>query len=265
MTDEFKSPSTSELFDEASPSKEAVTASPEKEVEKKAEDKAVEEKSEEKSEEKESESEEKSEKTDETKDKASSETKDKPSTEDSTIEEQLKEARKWGNEKNQEALKALETLKKFKEEHGIDDTVDDTEAAARLEERIQTSEAIERENHGDEYIDKMIYADDSAWKSKLRHDPLIDYRVRNAKSPISEALKVVKEQEFHDKYGNDPEKIVKAIKKEVETDVRKELKEEYEKKLKGKEALGSDLSNVKSDEVKSNDKFRQKSTAELFG
>ena len=263
METEFKNPSTTELFD-ASPVQEEKS-SPVEEVKETEEEKVVED-SEEKSEEKESESTEKSEeKSDETEDKTSSDSKEKPSTEDSTYEERYKETQKWGNEKNQESIKLREELNKIKQEYGIEDTIDDTESAARLEERIQTSETIERDRHGDEYIDKMIYADDSAWKTRLKFDPLIDYRVRNSKSPISEALKVVKEDEFHQKYGNDPEKIVKVIKKEVETDVRKELKNDFEKKLKGKEALGSDLSDVKNDEVKTTKSFKQKSTSELFG
>jgi len=90
-------------------------------------------------------------------------------------------------------------------------------------------------------------------------------RVRNSDSPISEALQVVKETEFHDKYGNDPEKIVSKIKEELKPELMKELKADFENKLKTNKSLGTDLSDVKSDEVSGKKTPRPESTKQLFG
>ena len=274
-----ESPSVSELFD-ASPIKEAgvqkteSTASPEKEAEKADDKKAVAGENSDNGKEKPEDKEVKSESGDKVKpesdeDKASPEAGGKPSAdkeEQTVTQDRLKESQKWGNEANQRALKAEADLKQLKQDHGIEDTpVDDTEIAARLEERVKTSEAIERRIHGNEHIDKMIYAEDSVWQ-KIRHDPIIDMRVRNSDSPITEALLVVKETEFHDKYGDDPDTIVKGVKAELETELRKQIKKEYEDKLKQKTNLGSDLSNVKSDVATEADKKKvSTSTEDLFG
>ena len=262
METEIKeSPTVADLFD-TSPTQEVTPkeeTSPVKEVETEEKAEAVEEKSEEKSEEKESES-------DDTSDDTSPDTDEEPSTEETTEDTRLKDAQKWGNEKNQEAIAAKAELTKFREEFGVEDTpIDDAEAKARLEERIKTSEAIERKLHGDEFIQKTIYAEDSTWQT-LKNDPIVDFRVRNADSPISEALTVIKEQEFHSKYGNDPEKIVEKIREELKPTLMKELKEDYAKKLKDKNALGKDLSDVDNDKANGKDAtFKKSSTVELFG
>ena len=261
-----ESPSTSELFD-TSP-KQEEKSSPVAEVKEEKEEKATVEESEEKSEVKESDSKDESEekeKTDEPKEETSSDTEDKPSTEESTVGTQLKDARKWGNENNRENIRLRQELKQIKEENGIEDIEpDDSDVAARLNERVKTSESIERDRHGDEFIDKTIYGEDSIWQ-QVKDDPIVDFRVRNADSPISEALKVVKEQVFYDKYGNDPDKIVPAIKEELRAELMKELKTDFKKKLKDKESLGSDLSDVESDKVTENKSYKAPSTEELFG
>jgi len=187
-------------------------------------------------------------------------------TDATDYKKRFEDTQKWGNEANTRALKVESELKQLKIDHGIEDTpVDDTETATRLEERVKTSEAIERRIHGNEHIDKMIYADDSVWQ-KIKHDPLIDYRVRNSDSPITEALLVVKEAEFHTKYGDDPDTIIERVKAEIGPDLRKELKKEFEDKLMQKNSLGSDLSNVKSDVVSEADKKKvTSSTEDLFG
>lgn len=269
-TDLKESPSTSELFDETSPSKEVTSkeeTSPEKKVEEKAEEKVVEEKSEKKSEEKESESKEKSEeKSDETKDEASSDTTDKPSTEKSTDwEKRFKDTETSYQNLNQEVVKLKEENSKFKQDLGIEE--DDTTVSderKRAKERAETSEAIERQNHGDEYIEKMLYAPDSIWQ-KVKNDPIIDFRVSSSLSPATEALIVVKETEFHDKYGKDPDKIVEKIREEERPKLMKELKEDYEKKLKDNKSLGTDLSDVENDEVKGKKSAKTESTKDLFG
>ena len=258
-TDLKESPTVADLFD-TSPTQEVTPkeeTSPVKEVETEEKAEAVEEKSEEKSEEKESESE---------SDDTSPDTDEEPSTEETTEDTRLKDAQKWGNEKNKEAIAVKAELTKLREEYGVEDTpIDDAEANARLEERIKTSEAIERKIHGDEFIQKAIYAEDSTWQT-LKNDPIVDFRVRNADSPISEALTVIKEQEFHGKYGNDPDKIVEKIREELKPELMKELKVDYAKKLKDKNALGKDLSSVDNDKANGKDAtFKKSSTVELFG
>lgn len=256
MTTELKeNPSTTELFD-TSPKQEVSIreTSPVEEVEEKEDEKVVEEDSKVETKDK------------DVSDDTSPDDEDEPSAEDTTDwKQRYEDTQKWGNESNSKSLKLQSELSKLKDEYGIEDApVDDTEVKARLDERIKTSESIERKLHGNEYIEKMIYADDAPWQ-KYKNDPVVDYRVRSADSPISEALQVLKEQEFHGKYGNDPEKIVDAIKKEVEVSLRKELKKEFEDKLKQKKSLGTDLSKVENDKVATGKAVVGQSTKDLFG
>ena len=262
-----QSPSTTELFDTPSPVQEtpvSTDVSPEKGGDNGKEEKAVETETEDKGKEtKEEESTDKDASTD-SDDTSSTDTEEDDTTD---YKQRLKETQAWGNTANEKAIKLEKEIAQLKEDHGIEETVaDESETQLRLEERVKTSEKIERERYGNDFIDKTIYADDSLWQS-IKNEPLIDYRVRNSDAPISEALKIVDERTFTETYGKNPKEVKENIRKELEADLRKTITAEFKDKLKQKKGLGSDLSDIKSDEASQEEKkaFKQPSTPELFG
>src|SRR5438132_8536675 len=104
---------------------------------------------------------------------------------------------------------------------------------ARMEAKVATSHFAAVEVYGEEAVNKMVWATDAPYR-QFDTDPAIQARVANAKLPVLEAIKVVKEAELREKYGKDPEAMRAAIEKEVTEKLTKEITEKVEKELKKK-------------------------------
>lgn len=96
--------------------------------------------------------------------------------------------------------------------------------------RVAVDNQVMIEQYGADTIQKMIWDTDSPYQQLEIMDPAVKARVTNATRPIAEAMKILKEREFYEKYGNDPDKIKEAILAEE----RAKLIAEIQTELKGK-------------------------------
>jgi len=102
--------------------------------------------------------------------------------------------------------------------------------AETFKARAEIDNLIMIEQYGAETIQKLIWDVDSPYQQLEIIDPAVRERVTNAKRPVAEAMKVLKEREFAAKYGNDPDRIREAIL----TEEREKLVAEIHAELKGK-------------------------------
>ena len=163
------------------------------------------------------------------------------------LETQYKNTRDW-------ATKAYKLVK----EYGIE--IDEPEFEKEEENRNNAqlfafnhrelaSRQAASEIYGEDFVNKTIYAVDSAFAKLVKDKPELYQRMFVSKAPVLEAIKIVKEQNFFGKYGSDVEKIPEKIKKELETELREKITKELQKKLTKKEELPNTLSGVTSRDV----------------
>ena len=132
-----------------------------------------------------------------------------------------------------DAIKKLERLMKGE----VDDLPQNPDPKVALEqERIKTkvevSHAAAIERYGEEEVNRLIWAQDAPFR-EYDQDAAIQARVMNAKLPVIEAIKILKEEEAKTKWGSTPDEMDEAIRKEERTKLEKELRAEYQKKHKG--------------------------------
>ena len=223
-----------------------VEKPPEPTPEPKAEEKKVEVKSEEKptpiveakSEEKPKTASEKEEKKEEAKPQPDWESQDNPYV------KRHKDAGSWANAVNQENLalkrQLAETTHQFevlnkKLDGTYDPAKDDTKplapeaiaSSAMTVGRAASSLAMAHEVYGKEAVESQL----QEFNDKFGNHPLVQARVLSSDRPVMEALKVLKEARLFEKYGADPDKMIEAIRKEVETELTPKLREEISKEI----------------------------------
>ncbi len=168
---------------------------------------------------------------------------DKPATDIPTLEKRLKDTRDAFTKSNQ---KNVELERKLAEQSQqikvLTERMDGTYVAPtalppdqqsyidKFMGRVDVDRAIMEEEYTPEVIQKMLFDPDSPYQQIEISDPAIKQRVMNAKRPVQEAMKVLKEREFYAKYGNDPDKIREALLAEE----RDKLVAEIRKEVKGK-------------------------------
>lgn len=103
-------------------------------------------------------------------------------------------------------------------------------AMEKFKARVEIDNQLMIEQYGAEQIQKLIWDTDSPYQQLEIMDPALKMRVSNATRPVLEAMKVVEEHKFFEKYGRDPVKIREAIIAEERENLTAEIKAE----LKGK-------------------------------
>lgn len=103
-------------------------------------------------------------------------------------------------------------------------------AMEKFKARVEIDNQLMIEQYGAEQIQKLIWDTDSPYQQLEIMDPAIKMRVSNSTRPVLEAMKVVEEHKFFEKYGRDPVKIREAIIAEERETLTAEIKAE----LKGK-------------------------------
>lgn len=124
-------------------------------------------------------------------------------------------------------------------------------------ERVATSHWAAVDKYGEEYVMKTVWADDAPFR-KFDNDPAVQARVMNSRVPILEAIKVVKEAEAKEKYGDDPETMRKTITEELKESLTKEIRQQLLKELgRGTNEEVKGLANVRqAADTKPSDKGR---------
>lgn len=103
-------------------------------------------------------------------------------------------------------------------------------ALEKFKTRVEIDNQLMIDQYGAEQIQKLIWDTDSPYQQLEIMDPALKMRVSNATRPVLEAMKVVEEHKFFEKYGRDPVKIREAIIAEERENLTAEIKAE----LKGK-------------------------------
>ena len=102
-------------------------------------------------------------------------------------------------------------------------------AMEKFKARVEIDNQLMVEQYADQ-IQKLIWDTDIPYQQLEIMDPAIKMRVSNSTRPVLEAMKVVEEHKFFEKYGRDPVKIREAIIAEERETLTAEIKAE----LKGK-------------------------------
>lgn len=108
----------------------------------------------------------------------------------------------------------------------VEPSLEDREKAALegLKTRVDLSTELAIEKFGQERVTADVLAQDSVYRQLENSYPEIGARVAAARFPVVEAIKVVEEYKFFDKYGRDPNAIREKIAAEEREKVLAELK-----------------------------------------
>ena len=159
------------------------------------------------------------------------------------LEKQLKDTRNYATRVNQENLQ-------LKKEYGVETELSIEQETAQKESQIafdnreRASYQIAVDKYGEDYISENIYGEDGLFLKLVKDDPATYSRVFNSDLPVIEAVQVVKEVKFFEKYGRDLDKISDKIRAEIEPVLRKEITKELQDKLKLKDKELTTLSGV---------------------
>ena len=94
-------------------------------------------------------------------------------------------------------------------------TTEEVEARAEFRGRETASRAIAEQLFGETEVMRQIYEDDSAYKLLVQAQPWLHLRVTRHPQPAVEAMRVLKEQVFLEKYGADVTQWVAKIEAEL--------------------------------------------------
>jgi hypothetical protein len=117
----------------------------------------------------------------------------------------------------------------------------ETEAETRATVRTSHFAAVEylmardklTETDADAKVKELVWSEDAPFRA-FDTDRAVQARVLGAKVPIIEALKVVQEAEDKKKYGDSPQAMREALKKELTEQIETKVRKELLKELKGK-------------------------------
>jgi hypothetical protein len=160
-----------------------------------------------------------------------------------TLSKRLKDTRDYAtkvDQKNKDLershaslLKELETVKARLDGTYVEPPQLDQKQQTEIEKfkaRVEADNAAVMEQYGVDTVQKLIWENDSPYMKLEAGDPSVLARMQSAKRPVMEAMKIVEEHQFFEKYGRDPLKIKDAIIAEAREELIAELKQE----LKGK-------------------------------
>lgn len=176
------------------------------------------------------------------------------------------------NEENVDLKRNLEiTQKKLDGTYVEEDTIaqaeaQQKEAQAEFKGKLTASNKIAIENYGQDYVTKMLYAPDAPFQ-QINNDPAVHFRVLHSEAPALEAIKILKELTFFNKYGRDVDKIESTIREKLKVEIKEEVTKEFKEKLKMKDKQPDGLGNVQDEKVpiKEQQGFQPKTTQQLFG
>ncbi len=117
----------------------------------------------------------------------------------------------------------------------------ETEAETRATVRTSHFAAVEylmardklTETEADAKVKELVWSEEAPFRA-FDQDRSVQARVLGSKVPIIEALKVVQEAEDKKKYGDSPQAMREALKKELTEQIETKVREKLLKELKGK-------------------------------
>lgn len=139
-----------------------------------------------------------------------------------TIESRLKGMEKWAHRLSQENARLREEVQKLTAPADYTEpTKEEIAESARFKALEEQSLARATKEFGEEYVQGQIFAEDSPYRQIVNEHPWVRQRVLNSPDPIYEALEVIREHEFFENYGRDPETIKTKLKEELIAELKK--------------------------------------------
>ena len=171
------------------------------------------------------------------------------------LEKKLADARTWGNAKNMESLELQKDVAKLKAqadgtyEDEVGPSPEELAESAKFEGRIEASKKTAEEKFGKEYVADNLINPESDFQKMRTENPLIDMRLRVSEVPFMEAIDILNEEKFFEKYSRNPEGIKEKIRQELEVEIREQVNKEFKAKLKEKEKLPKDIGDARGAQV----------------
>ena len=181
----------------------------------------------------------------------------------------------WANKVNQENQALAKRVRDIENEQrtaaGLpveEEPQADPEQAIALGEQVgkaRSSLQAAYDSVGKEKVDAEL----NEFNTKFENSAIIQARVLNSPQPVVEALRVMKEFRFTQKYGNDTDKIVTNLKAEWEAEALPKLREQVTKEImervKQEKGEGKGIGGVR-DAGTGNEKagYKQPTLAQLF-
>lgn len=158
------------------------------------------------------------------------------------ISKQYEDTRNWATQVNQQKVemerqfnvinKKLDGTYDPEKDERPAATTEQIASMAELQGRIKASEAAAREKFGDEAVDKYL----ADFDAKYKDNASIQTHVLLSPSPVMEGIKVLENEKWKEKWGNDPETIEKRIREASLKEFEAKIDEMVNKKM--KERLG---------------------------
>ncbi|HDY66531.1 MAG TPA: hypothetical protein ENH85_01940 [Candidatus Scalindua sp.] len=177
-------------------------------------------------------------------------------SDDNPYKKQINDTRAYANTERQDKLRFEAENKQLRRQIDGDYTEEPTEPSpemlqeqADLSGRLKASFKMANEKFGETYVMDNIDKIGSPFQIMRSTNPTIDIRVKASDTPYMEAVKVLKEEQFFEKYGRNPDKIVENITKEIESKIRETVTKEFQKKITKKESLPEGISEARSSQL----------------
>lgn len=155
------------------------------------------------------------------------------------MERRYVETRNWTTQVNQE----LAELRKQQEVVGkkLDGTYDEDEESQAPESaelyrqqeqqsRVNASIIAANQIYGEDVVQNTLFNEDAPFR-QFDNDAVVQGRVMAAEAPAIEAMNFMKEHNFFEKYGRDPDEIVQKIRSELREEIEKELSDDVKNKF----------------------------------
>ena len=182
----------------------------------------------------------------------------------------------WANRTHQENLTLAKHVRDLENEQRraaglepVEEPQVDPEQAIAVGEQVgkaRSSLAAAYDNLGKVKVDAEL----DEFNVTFEHNAIIQARVLNSPQPVAEALRVLKEFRFTQKYGNDTDKIVTNLRAEWETEelpkLREKVTKEIMERVKKEKGEGKGIGDVR-DAGKGNEKagYKSPTLASIFG
>ena len=182
----------------------------------------------------------------------------------------------WANKVNQEKIALERQFRDLENEQrkaaGLEPIVEpapDPEQVIAVGEQVgkaRSSLAAAYDSLGKEKVDAEL----NEFNAKFENNAIIQARVLNSPQPVVEALRVLKEFRFTQKYGNDTDKIVTSLKAEWVAEelpkLREQVTKEIMERVKQEKGTGKGIGEVR-DAGKGNEKagYKSPTLAGIFG
>lgn len=162
-------------------------------------------------------------------------------TDDNPYKKRYQNTQSWGttlNQQNLELKKNFEMLNKKldgtwnPEEEAKASQPDPRQLFSQAETlgKVKASARVAVERYGADKVQAMIFADNAPFR-KFDNDSAIQARVLSADAPVLEAFRILEENDFRAKWGNDPKAIEENIRKKTEEELTKTITENVTKQI----------------------------------